>query len=197
MTPRPTTRRPTQPQFGWRPLAARQRLELTRAQEQEQLADRALDPHGGDAALLEIDPAAREVEDDLRERGVVPHDQHALLVAVGVQQSERVVAVEAVGERGVLHGLDVQRAAGQLSRVASADLRARVASRELDTEPGEAFAGRDGLALPARGQLALGVGLGVVRDGLSVAEKPELRRHRTVTISTPPGSSQRQYASAR
>ena len=44
---------------------------------------------------------------------------------------------------GVLHGLDVERAAGQLSRVARADLRARVARRELDPEPGEACAGGD------------------------------------------------------
>jgi hypothetical protein len=54
----------------------------------------------------------------------------------------------------------------------SADLRARVAGGELDAQAGEAFAGRDRLALPAGRQLAVGVGLGVVRDGLSVTEKP-------------------------
>ena len=47
------------------PLGAGQRFELLGAQEREQLAARPLRPHGRDAALLEVDPPAGEVVDDL------------------------------------------------------------------------------------------------------------------------------------
>ena len=106
--------------------------------------------------------------------------QHAGVGSVPVQQLERVLAVEAVGERVLLLGLDVQRAAGEPRRVPRAHLRARVAGVELDPEPGQPLARVDRLPLSARRQLALGVGLGLVRDGLSVTEKPQLRRHRGV-----------------
>jgi predicted MFS family arabinose efflux permease len=47
------------------PLGAGQRFELLGAQQREQLAARPLRPHGRDAALLEVDPPAGEVVDDL------------------------------------------------------------------------------------------------------------------------------------
>ena len=47
--------------------------------------------------------------------------------------------------------------------------------RELgETGPRERLPGGDRLALAARGQLALGIRLGLVRDGLPVPQEPEL-----------------------
>ena len=57
---------------------------------------RPLDADRRDAALLEVDPPAGEVVHDLRERRVVADDEHARVVAVGISELERVVAVEAV-----------------------------------------------------------------------------------------------------
>ena len=52
-----------------------------------------------DAALLEVDPAAGQVVDDLAEVGLVADDQHALVAAGGGEQVERGAPVEALGER--------------------------------------------------------------------------------------------------
>ena len=57
--------------------------------------------------------------------------------------------------------------------------------RRTRSEPGQPFARGDRLPLAARRQLALGVGLGLVGDGLSVTEEPELRRHRGVNDTCP------------
>ena len=82
--------------------------------------------------------------------------------------------------------LSAWQAAGGVERP---HLRARVAGVELHAEPREALAGGDGLPLAARRQLAIGVGLGIVRNGLSVTKEPELRRHSAVTLPASARSS--------
>ena len=128
-------------------------------------------------ALLEVDAAAREVVDDLRERRVVPDDQHARVGVVAAEQVERVAGLEAVGEHVLDLGVDVERLRREPRGADRAHLRARVDGGELDAEARERRAGRTRLALAASGQLPLGVGLGVVRNGLPVAEEPELLGH--------------------
>ena len=188
----PARRRPRDPRAAGLPLRPRQRLELARAQQHEQLAARALRPHGRDATLLEVDPGAGEIVDDLRERRLVADREDAGLGAVPVQQLERVVATEAVGQRVVRERLDVERPAGEPRGVERAQLRARVAGVELDPEPRQPLPSGDRLALAAGRQLAVGVGLGLVGNGFSVTKKPELRRHGGVTIPARPCSSKRQ-----
>ena len=52
--------------------------------------------------------------------------------------------------------------------------RARVTGGELQPEPRERLAGSSRLTLAARGQLAVEILLGVVRDGFTVPQEPEL-----------------------
>ena len=145
---------------------------------------RPRDADRGDAALLEVHAAAGEVVDDLRERRVVADDEHARVAVVGVQQLERVVAVEAVGERRrSILGLDVERRGRRAARCRARGPSGSCSRRRTRRRAAaSAVAGRDRLALAAGGQLALVVGLGVVRDGLAVAQKPELRRHRARSV---------------
>ena len=160
--------------------AERDRLELARAQQHEQLAAPvALEPDGGDAALLEVDGRTREVVDDLREGRVVADDEDAVALAVLREQVARDALVEVLAQRLAFLGRHVERLAGQRGGAGGADERARVTGRELEPEPRQRLARRDRLALAARGQLAVVIGLGFMRDGLSVAEEPELLlRHR-------------------
>ena len=104
-------------------------------------------------------------------------DQHARVGVVAAEQLERVGAVEALGEHVLDLGLGVERLGGEPGGLLGAHLRARVDRGELDAQPREGGAGGSRLALAARGQLALVIGLRVVRDGLPVAEKPELLGH--------------------
>ena len=122
----------------------------------------------------------------------MPDHEHARVGAVAQQQLERVLAVEAVGQRLLLRRLDVERLAGELRGLDRADLGARVAGLELDAEPREPLPRGDRLALAAGRQFAVVVGLGLVGNGLSVTKKPELRRHGGVTIAARPRSSKRQ-----
>ncbi len=96
---------------------------------------------------------------------------------MAAEQLERVGAVEALAEHVLDLGLGVERLGGELGRLLGAHLRARVDGGELDAQAREGGAGGGRLALAARGQLALVVGLRVVRDGLPVAEEPELLGH--------------------
>src|SRR3954454_24095403 len=97
-------------------------IELTRAQERDELAARAAEPHGRDAALLEVDPPARQVVDDLAEVGIAADDEHALVGAGGRHQLERRAAVEALGERLLVDRLDAELGAREAGGVAGADL---------------------------------------------------------------------------
>jgi hypothetical protein len=151
-----------------------QGLQLARPQEREQFAPAGTDAHRGDAALLEVHARAGEVEDDLLERRVVPDDQDPRSVVMLGQQLAGGVDVEPLAERGARLGRHVEWLARQLGGAGRAQERARVAGRELEPEPGERLARGDRLALAPRGQLALEVGLRLVRDGLAVPEKPEL-----------------------
>ena len=104
-------------------------------------------------------------------------DEHARVGAVAVEQLDRLVGVEVVGEHVLDLGLDVERLGGELRGVEGAHLRARVDGRELDPEARQRGARRGGLALAPRGQLALRIRLGIVWNGLPVAEEPELLGH--------------------
>ena len=73
--------------------------------------------------------------------------------------------------------LDVQALAGELGGLPRAHLRARVTGVELLAQRGQRAPGGLGLGSPARRQLPLVVGLGVVRHGLAVPQHPQLRRH--------------------
>ena len=121
----------------------------------------------GDAALLEVDPAAGEVVDDLRERRLVADDEHARVAVVGVQQLERVVAVEAVGERRLVHRLDVQRRGRRARRSRARGPSGSCSRRRTRRRAGRApRRRRSAWRSPARGQLAL------VRRAWSRAARP-------------------------
>ena len=119
-------------------------------------------------------------------------DEHARVVAVRAQQRDRVVAVEALGERLLHDRLDAERLAREPRGVDRAHLRARVAGVERGAEAGERGARGEGLSLAAGRQLSLRIGLGVVRHGLAVPEQPELGRHRAPDLI----SVRRSYARA-
>jgi hypothetical protein len=115
--------------------------------------------------------------DDLREVGLVPDDQNALIGGGGAHERKRLVGVEAAGERLVLDGLDPERLAGQPRRVACADLRAGERDVDLDLQRRQRLAGGAGLGAPAIGEPALDIGARVMRLGLAVPQEPELLRH--------------------
>src|SRR5215813_12353895 len=95
-------------------------------------------------------------------------DENPVLPAVGVQELGHVIAAERARDRALGRRLDVQRPAGQLRGLERAQLRARVAGRELQRELGQRDARGLGLAPSAWRELALLIGLGVVRNGLAV-----------------------------
>ena len=163
---------------GAQSRVTRERLELARAQQHDQLGAGAVEADRGDRALLEVDAPAGEVVDDLRERRLVADDEHAGAVVVAVHELERVLALEAVAEHVLVLGLGAERLGRQPGGVRRAPLRARVDRRELDAEPRQRRAGRHRLALAAGGQLTVGVVVPrVVRHRLAVPEEPELPRH--------------------
>src|SRR5205814_192741 len=83
-------------------------VEFARAHHDDELCARAVEPDGSDAALLEVDPRAGEVVDDLAEVGLVADDEDAPVAAGGRHQLQRVVAVEAGGERLMVDRLEAQ-----------------------------------------------------------------------------------------
>jgi hypothetical protein len=107
----------------------------------------------------------------------VADHEHLRVAVVAGEQLERVLDLEAVAEHVLDLRVDVERARGELRGVGRAHLRAGVDRGELDAEPRQPGAGRDGLPLAARGQLPLCVGLRVVRNRLAMAKKPELLGH--------------------
>ncbi len=105
--------------------------------------------------------------------------EDALALLVLEQQLLSGADVEVLAEHVARLRLDVERAAGEHRGPARAHERARVAGAELHPEAGQRLARGCRLALPAGRQLALVVRLGLVGDGLPVAEEPELlMRHR-------------------
>jgi hypothetical protein len=107
----------------------------------------------------------------------VADDEHLRVGVVAAEQLERVIGLEAVREHVLDLRVDVERLGREPGGGQRSHLGAGVDGGELDPEPREPGAGRDRLPLPARGQLPLVVGLGVVRDGLAVPEEPELPGH--------------------
>jgi hypothetical protein len=146
------------------------------AQQRRQLRRRA-HPHAREAALLELDPRAGEVVDDLGEVRLVADDQDPRVGVVAEQQLAGVVAVEVAGEGTLLERLDVERLERQPRGVPRADLRARVADVHPRAEARERPAGQPRLLLAPRRQHPLGVRGRVVRHGLAVSQQPESLRH--------------------
>src|SRR5512133_4104790 len=112
-------------------------LELTRAQQHDQLPARAVEAHGGDAALLHVDAPPGEVVDDLGEVRLVADHQHALFEPGGGEQLQRGLAVEARGQGIVLDRLGPEGLAGKQRGLAGADLGAREGEVNLDLERGQ------------------------------------------------------------
>src|ERR671928_1242264 len=154
-------------------------VELAGAQQHAQLAAGALQAHRGQAALLEGDPGAGEVVDDLAEVRLVADHEHALVGPGGGHERQRVVAIEALRQLRVLGRLDPELGAGQKRGVAGAHAWAREREMDLHAQGGQRPAGGPRLVAPALGELALGVvGARVVRLGLAVSKEPQLLRHR-------------------
>src|SRR4051795_10416259 len=112
---------PTAIRFALPPRSA-DPVGLARAEEHDELAAGAVEPDASDAALLEVDAPAGEVVDDLAEVGLVADDEHALVRVGRAHEVERRGAVEALGERFVVDGLDAQRLARELRGLPGADL---------------------------------------------------------------------------
>ena len=153
-------------------------LELARAQQHDQLAARAVEAHGGDAALLEVDPPAGEVVDDLGEVGLVADDEHALVGTGGGQElaarrrrrsrrrAPRARSAPRRGPRTASTAVSRARTLGLVKHRWTCDLERRQR------------AARDPRLLAAAiGEAAVGVGSRVVGLGLAVPQEPELLRH--------------------
>ena len=109
----------------------------------------------------------------------MPHDEHPRVVALGGEQGPRLARIEP-GRQGLVdHRVGLQRLRGQACRVARAHARTRVDGGELEPEASQRLACHAGLLLALGREAAIGIVPHTVRFGVTVAEEPELLRHRS------------------
>ena len=138
---------------------------------------RPVEPDRGHAALLEVDARAGEVVHDLREVGLVPDDQDAVVRAGRLEQRERLRPVEAARERRVVHA-PRRRARGRPAPPCPArGPRAREREGDLEPEGGQRGPAGRGLLLAARASAVARGGPHAVRLGVAVTQEPELAGH--------------------